>query len=417
MTKSLYAHQDISIDNLPGEIWLDVPDLINCYRISNLGRVRRLESEGKDKRGYLRSRKEMIIKPVRRSSWNAFLKEERLYLSVSLSKDRKTHNWGLARLVCYCFVEKFDLNDKNKYVLYKDGDPLNVTADNLFVGTPKDKNLLMQANGRKSDISKSLSPEEIRLRQLKINQIKKENGTYKISRYSVTGKLLETYQNAIVAGAAVKIFSGQISAAARDGHHTLTAGGYIWRRGSAPEIDVTPLLERKSFGVSPLLSQKKRVGQYDYQGKLVKTYSTVREAARALGITFGSIHKVISGTRVTAGGYVWRLSIKNSISVKHLKPKKAQKVSRYDLDGKWIQTYNNVPEAAKETQIFDSEIYKVLNDKALTAGNFIWRYGESLRIPMNTLRSHPRFKKSVLERYLKNKRKYALEAMQQEAVV
>lgn len=414
MTKSSYAHQVTTLADLPGEKWVDVPDLTNCYRVSNLGRVRRLQGQGKDKRGYMRFRKEMIISPVKRSSWNAFLKEERVYLGVSLVKEKKIHNWGLARLVCYCFVQVFDLKDKNNYVLYKDGDPMNVAADNLYVGTPKDKNLLMQSHGRKSDISRSLSSEEIKLRQLKINAIKKQNGTYKISRYSVTGKLLETYQNAVVAGAAVKIFSGQISAAAREGHHTLTAGGYIWRRGSEPEIDVAPLLENKSFGMSPLLSQKKRVGQYDYSGKLINAYSTVREAARAVGITFGSIHKVISGKRITAGGFIWRLSVKNTIPVKHLKPKKAQKVSRYDLDGKWIQTYNNVPEAAKMTRVFDSEIYKVLNDKALTAGNFIWRYGESLRIPMSTLRNHPKFKKSVLEKYLKSKRQSNLEAMMQE---
>lgn len=90
MTKSLYAHQDTSLSDLQDEIWVDVPDLTNCYRVSNFGRVRRLESQGKDKRGYLRFRKEMIISPVKRFSWNAYLKENRVYLSVSLVKKKRS---------------------------------------------------------------------------------------------------------------------------------------------------------------------------------------------------------------------------------------------------------------------------------------------------------------------------------------
>jgi len=421
-----YHYHNFSLDHLPGELWKDVPGLEGYYRISNLGRICRLEWEGKNKRGYYHFKPAMMIKPIERRNWNAFVKDYRKSLSVVLVKEKKLHNFSLARLVYFCFNEEFDLSNKNLYILAKDGDPLNVSSENLILGTSKDKNAKMEAAGRRAAPFKKLTSENRKQIQEKINAIKEEKGVYRISRYSLSGKLLETYPNAKVAAAAMKTSQGHLSAAARgkskDSGSLVTACGYLWRRGAPAEIDVQALIENKSLGASPLISQQKRMGQYDFTGKLINTFSTIKEAARIVKVHPGSIQRAITGKRMSCGGFLWRRGTKAKIQVKHLtqsasfnsrlSPELTQ-VSQYDLDGKWIKTYATAAIAARTTKVDESDIYRVVKDKAVSAGGFLWRSGSNLRIDINALRKHPHFKRSGLEKHMKKKRERSLLEMAQ----
>jgi hypothetical protein len=51
------------------------------------------------------------------------------------------------------------------------------------------------------------------------------------------------------------------------------------------------------------------VGRYNLEGKLLETYSGMREAARRTGIEYSVIAKTCRGTQShkTAGGFVWRV--------------------------------------------------------------------------------------------------------------
>ena len=48
------------------------------------------------------------------------------------------------------------------------------------------------------------------------------------------------------------------------------------------------------------------IRKYDSEGKFIKSYSSVSEAAEKEGLSIGGISKVLYGERKTAGGFQWK---------------------------------------------------------------------------------------------------------------
>ena len=61
--------------------------------------------------------------------------------------------------------------------------------------------------------------------------------------------------------------------------------------------------------------------QYTMQGQLVGRYQDVSEASQKTDIDNGSIHKVLKGSRATAGGFIWKIEehVNENISTNELK--------------------------------------------------------------------------------------------------
>lgn len=229
-----------------------------------------------------------------------------------------------------------------------------------------------------------------------------------ISRYSLSGQLLETYPNAKVAAAAMDSDQTYISRAARENNAVFTACGYIWRRGAAAEIDVRPLLKKDWHGPSPIAAKIHTVGQYDLEGNLVDTHVNTKEAAKAVGVHYNGIRDVIKGRGMTYGGFIWSKTIKKKIPVNPRITEKIAGVSQYDMDGRWVRSFKNCYEAARLTGIDNGHIHHALNGDVLNAGGYLWRKGQQLRLNINELRRHPAYKGSKLERHMKIKREKAL---------
>lgn len=51
---------------------------------------------------------------------------------------------------------------------------------------------------------------------------------------------------------------------------------------------------------------RKKIGQYDLQGNLIKEWQGMRMAAKNLNICYSSIYKCCKRKIKTAGGYIWR---------------------------------------------------------------------------------------------------------------
>ncbi|TKC08525.1 NUMOD1 domain-containing DNA-binding protein [Pedobacter frigoris] len=224
-----------------------------------------------------------------------------------------------------------------------------------------------------------------------------------ISRYSLSGVLLATYSNARIAAEAIGGSWSYISGAAFLPKKVHTAYGYIWRRGNAPQIDITDLTSRRLHRSSPLGKKQKVVGQYDLNGDFVNSYVDTKEAGRAVGVHYQGIRKVIKGRGLTYGGFIWSSEIKKKIKVN---PRIVldTTISQYDLDGKWIRSFENPFMASKLTGVDNSSIAQALNGTVLTAGKYLWQKGARLRININELRRHERYKGSVLESHMKKKR-------------
>lgn len=81
-------------NNLPNEIWVDIPMYTNVYQVSNLGRVKSLDRIIENKKNQIQRYKGRLISP-RLSSKG--------YYQVSLSENNKTSMFSVHRLVMLGF--------------------------------------------------------------------------------------------------------------------------------------------------------------------------------------------------------------------------------------------------------------------------------------------------------------------------
>ena len=118
-------------------------------------------------------------------------------------------------------------------------------------------------------------------------------------------------------------------------------------------------------------ARRKKIFQYDKNGKFIKEYSCREEAEEKTGISAKTIWSAIDRNG-GAGGFFWSYNKKNSIEVPKMR-KYRQKVAQYN-GTTLIKIYESAAAAKKETGISDIQIRKVCQGKGKTAGGFIWRY-------------------------------------------
>ena len=112
------------------EIWKDIKGYEGLYQVSNIGRVKRLETKTKcfdnGKTTAYRVVKERILKP--------HLRDNNGYASLLLSKNSKIKRFLIHRLVAESFID-----NPNNYplVMHKDNDRQNNNLSNLQWGTHK----------------------------------------------------------------------------------------------------------------------------------------------------------------------------------------------------------------------------------------------------------------------------------------
>lgn len=103
------------------EIWKDVTDFEDFYRVSNFGRVVSLQRLRKGNR----NKPTVVNKRVLKHKINKYG-----YCCVSLSKDSKMKSFTIHRLVALMFVVNPN-TEKFNQVNHKDGNKLNNHSDNL----------------------------------------------------------------------------------------------------------------------------------------------------------------------------------------------------------------------------------------------------------------------------------------------
>ncbi len=123
------------------EIWKNIKEYEGLYQVSNIGRVKRLETITKcfdnGKTVAYRKVKERVLKQFKTSNgW---------YYAVALSKDSKVKMINTHRLVAESFLE-----NPNKYplVMHLDNNGLNNNVSNLQWGTHKMNNTQPVIEGR-----------------------------------------------------------------------------------------------------------------------------------------------------------------------------------------------------------------------------------------------------------------------------
>ncbi|PPL01628.1 NUMOD1 domain-containing DNA-binding protein [Parapedobacter indicus] len=127
----------------------------------------------------------------------------------------------------------------------------------------------------------------------------------RIGQYDLQGNLVQTY--ATIAEACSKLgmnSSSSLRAVLNGKRHTCK--GYVWRRGDAAHISINNIASGRSFRLSALSAEARKVTQYNFDGIRMRTFNNVHMASRETGINRSTIQRVLSGRYVTGGGYLWQ---------------------------------------------------------------------------------------------------------------
>lgn len=221
--KIKYPYQDLKLRSIKGEKWKDIPGLEGYYQISNYGRIKRLEYEMQYKNGAIYLKEEKIIKPTIVKQPNKFKRDHSYFLTNRVILNKKRHNFTIARIVYYCFVEQFDYDDSTIVIICRDGDNFNIKPSNLRKVSLSEKQQRTVVRKRfRSPYSNLTERLKKKQRRAIINAVSK-----KVTQYTREGKKIKTYPSMAAAQRATGIFASSIGS--RAGGKGKTAGGYIWR--------------------------------------------------------------------------------------------------------------------------------------------------------------------------------------------
>lgn len=182
-----------------------------------------------------------------------------------------------------------------------------------------------------------------------------------INQYSLDGTYIQSFQSIIDADRILKISSSDIVQVCKGKRSH--AGGYLWRYSSeVPAKENIVPLEDINYKIRP-------VSQYTLQGKLLRTYNSITEAAEINNFKPSTICQNCSKRLKTAYGYIWAYKEDKIDSIK-VKPI----IQQYDLNNNLIAEFPTVTMASKSTNIAISGISECCHNKRKTAGGYIWKF-------------------------------------------
>jgi group I intron endonuclease len=145
----------------------------------------------------------------------------------------------------------------------------------------------------------------------------------------LTGKFIRSFESAEKAGKEINGNAPNISCVCNGSRKT--AHGYIWSFDKRDEV-----IPVKNIGIT----HSKKIYQYTLDGEYLRKYSSVTEAAEAVGGKVSNLCIVCSGKMRCSHGYIWSYEKKDKM------PTSFKRIHQYDLDGNYIKTYDTLTEAA-----------------------------------------------------------------------
>lgn len=112
--------------------------------------------------------------------------------------------------------------------------------------------------------------------------------------------------------------------------------------------------------------------QYELNGKFIKKWRSIEDAATELNINRGGIRLSIKGKYKKYCGFIWSDKIIEF-------NEKIYEIGKFDMvTKKLLSTYKNASVAQKDTGIYNSSILLCCKGKMKSCGGFIWNYIEKI---------------------------------------
>lgn len=375
MSRNKYPYEQMDLDDLPYERWEDIPFLDGLYRVSNLGRIKRLDIEVVTKKGYTMRFKPMIIKQDLYAAKNNGMNDYVYFLRATVCSEGRIYKFGVARVVYYCFVKKFALDDYSLVVLTKDADNKNLKASNLKLTNISQKQKRISERGRLIRDIETTYDEYINEGKIK----SKNPYSKQVSQYTLKGKIMKTFPSIRVAEKVTGVREAGIVSVLKK--RQVCSGGYVWGYGKKKSIDVAAI--RKANLEHRNILRGRKVTQYNLKGQCIAYFNTISEASRTTGVNKSDIIAVLKGTQRSAGGFIWRegfeetkINVQGFLTGEAWRAFRLQKgVMQYSNNGKYIRTYESVKAAALEMGITDSYISTAIK-KGWVVKDCLWKFSK-----------------------------------------
>ena len=116
----------------------------------------------------------------------------------------------------------------------------------------------------------------------------------------------------------------------------------------------------------------KTVYQYSIEdGVLVGKYDCLKDAGNAVGAFKSSISKAALEVNKTCNGYYWSYS---STFPNHLTDLRKKKIQQFTLDGEFVNEFDSVSEASKQTGCNKTSVAKVCRGERKSSGGYYWKF-------------------------------------------
>lgn len=318
------------------ETWKDIYIYNKHISVSNFGRVR---SYIIHKNGFIYKQKKNI---------NG-------YYTISLRDEQgKSHVLLIHRLVLSAFE---GCPNENLLVDHIDTNPQNNKLENLRWVTHREN-----------------TNNELSLQKMREAALKQDHYSHKIAQYDAsTGQFLNLYES--VSETLKFLNVGETSLRSACCHNTYS-NGYLWKYID-DENDIPQFID--PYEIPRIIP----VNQYDKEGNFIRTFNSITDVERELGLNRSNIVQCCKRTYgfKSVGGYQWRYSDDcDDISKFSIKENIFENfVNMYDLNGKFIKQFRNIKTAKRETGCSSitqccSEKYK----KYTQSGGYQWRYAKDI---------------------------------------
>lgn len=128
-------------------------------------------------------------------------------------------------------------------------------------------------------------------------------------------------------------------------------------------------------------SRNKKIIQYDKKGNYIKTFESMRQASRELGIALSVVERLCQGKAKKDRGYTLRLEGEDFNKYDDIKNFKDNRIDQYDLEGNFIKTFNSIKEA--NASLLKGRVDSVIRGTGKSAGGYYWcRHGEVFVFPV-----------------------------------
>lgn len=291
------AYLDKNLSSLKNEIWESIPGVDGYYEVSCFGRIKRLSRElfRKGPKGCSYILPEKIISPGIQKTPNKLNKDFTHQLSTHFTIENRKYHFSVRRLVYYCFVKEFDIDNPGIFVISKNGNSFDIRPSNLQLVDSHERLKEIYKKGRMISAFKGKRNIAGTTASLKIT-------CKQVSQYDLKGNLIQTFSSISEASRKTGIPHSLISHVLN--HRQNKTRQFYFAYGAMKKFDYQKILQQKALGRKEKRGTK--VAQYSTDNQLIATYLSIEDAGKSLGKTGSNISANLRGITKSAYGFIWK---------------------------------------------------------------------------------------------------------------